>query len=369
MTNETQELPSIFQRQPDQQFDVMDQLLANAKTDMETSTEKVVPTNQLEFAQVPGTIGLRVVADPNVLPPAFPLKHYSLNQAAKMAKYDVSIIERLSQKGRSDLAVDSMNTLFPNDSGSFKILLLDANKNVRALNGQDYSRLWDFQMFSKVQEHLIPNGFVPAIARKGCGALLAPGRVALFRGDQTSFGFFFTDNTVQADPVLGLLRQGIMIWNSEVGARSFGFSSFYFREESGVFILWDRHSENRKRFVHRGDISRGFREYMHMIRNASSIANGTREQDLATFNTAANTPFAESVDAAIQKLNEVFKMPKAQAEAVVKASMLPQNASGPELSVWRISLGISYEAAQTARAESMVDDSVVGSQVIRRYVK
>lgn len=370
MNNTTEQLPSIFNRAPDAQFDVMDKLLETAKHDMETSKERAIETNTIEFAELAGTVGMAITTEnTGEVPNPYPLTHYSMMQVCRMAKLDTDVVRRLQFHGRNDLAIDNLNTLFPNATGDFKIMLLDSNKRIRALNGADYSRLWDYEMFDQINKILIPNGFVPAVARMGCGQLLRPGRTALFRGDQTSFGFFFTDDIVKQDDQLGGMRQGIMIWNSEVGARSFGFSTFYFREQSGTFVLWDRNREERKRFVHRGNIARGFREYLITVRNAAHAAGGRRHEDMATFQTASNTPFASNFDEAVEKLNKLFDMPKAQAEAVVKASLLPQNASGAEYSVWRISLGISWEAAQTSRAENMVDDSAVGSKVIRRMGK
>lgn len=370
MNNQTQQLPSIFNRTADQQFDVMDKLLESAKQDMMGSTERSVETNEIEFAELGSSIGIALTSEnTGDIPNPHGLTHYSMMQACRMAKLDTDVVRRLQMHGRNDLAIDNLNTLFPNESGSFKIMLLDPNKRIRALNGSDYSRLWDYTMFDQVNKVLIPAGFVPAVVRRGCGALLGAGRTALFRGDQTSFGFFFTDDIQLVDDQLGGMRQGIMIWNSEVGARSFGFSAFYFREESGTFLIWDRGATSRKRFVHRGDITRGFREYLSVVREAAQNAGGSRNEDMATFNTAANTPFASNFDEAVEKLNKLFDMPKAQAEAVVKASLLPENASGAEYSVWRISLGISWEAAQTSRAESMVDESSSAARVIRRMVK
>jgi len=337
---------------------------------MTGSKERAVETNEIEFAELGNSVGIALTSEnTGDIPNPYALTHYSMMQACRMAKLDTDVVRRLQFHGRNDLAIDNLNTLFPNAMGEFKIMLLDPNKRIRALNGQDYSRLWDYTMFSEVNKCLIPAGFVPAVARKGCGALLGAGRTALFRGDQTSFGFFFTDDIQQMDDQLGGLRQGIMIWNSEVGARSFGFSTFYFREQSGTFLMWDRKTENRKRFIHRGNIARGFREYISVIREAARTAGGSRQEDLTTFNTAANTQFANTFDEAVEKLNKLFDMPKTQAEAVVKASLLPENASGPEYSVWRISLGISWEAAQTSRAESMVDEGANAGKVIRRMVK
>lgn len=371
MTNSTQELPNIFSRQPDVQFDAMERLLEAAKLDMEGSREVRVPSNDILFGENNGIIGIAVDTRESTLDPipqVNPLTHYSMLQSCRMAKLDSNIPWRLRQAGRLDLAIDNLNVLFPKDKNDKKTLLINQFGAVRAINGADYSRLWDYKMFEQVTRMLIPSGFIPAKTANGCGQLLRAGQTALFRGDQTSFGFFFTNEAVQATD-LGALRQGIMIWNSEVGARSFGFSTFYFREDSGTFLIWDRLQEKRKRFVHRGDISHGFREYLGTVRHASTVATGSREQDFAIFNKSAQTPFAASFDEAVEKLNKYFDMPIGQAIAVVKASRLPQNNSGPDLSVWRISLGIAYEAAQTSRAESMVDDSVVANKVISRLVK
>ncbi len=307
MNNTTQQqLPSIFNRPADCQYDVMDRLLENAKQDMTDSKEMVVETNTMQFAAIGGSIGITLDKETvDGVPNPHPLTHYSMMQACRMAKFDVDTARRLRIKGRNDLAIDNLNTLFPNASGDFKIMLLDGQKNIRALNGGDYSRLWDYTMFDQVNKCLIPAGFVPAVIRRGCGALLRAGHTALFRGDQTSFGFFFTDDIQKYDDQLGGLRQGIMIWNSEIGSRSFGFSNFYFREDSGTFLIWDKKNETRKRFVHRGDITRGFREYMSVIREAARNAGGSRQEDLATFNTAAQTPFANDFAEAVEKLNKL----------------------------------------------------------------
>lgn len=371
MSNSTQELPNIFTRQPDAQFNAMETLLESAKMDMEGSREVKIPSNDILFGENAGVIGIAVdTRESNLdpMPAVSPLTHYSMLQSCRMAKLDSNIPWRLRQAGRLDLAIDNLNVLFPKDKNDRKTLLINQQGAVRAINGADYSRLWDYKMFEAITRLLIPSGFIPAKVINGCGQLLRAGQTALFRGDQTSFGFFFTDDAVHVTE-LGAFRQGIMIWNSEVGARSFGFSTFYFREDSGTFLIWDRLQEKRKRFVHRGNINAGFREYLTTVRNASTVATTSREQDLSTFNKAAQTPFAATFDEAVEKLNKYFDMPIGQATAVVKASRLPQNNSGPDLSVWRISLGIAHEAAQTARAESMVDDSAMASRVISKMVK
>lgn len=364
MSTNTQQLPNIFNREPDVQYQQMENLLDSAKSDMNASKEVVCKTANINFVDIAGSIGMSLKHNQSENTD-HALLHYSMMQVCRMARIDIDIIRRLRQRYRNDLAIDNLNTLFARSSDDHKIILLDENRNVRAVNGADYSRLWDYQIFDAVHKCLIPAGFRPANLVNGCGSLVGANRTALFRGDQTSFGFFFT-NSVRHESPLGSMRQGMMIWNSEVGARSFGYSNFYFREESGTFLFWDSAQKNRKRFVHRGDITKGFGEYMKIVKSASNIATSSVEEDFAIFNNASTTPFAKTDDEAIEKLNKLFDMNKDHAIAVIKASRLPQNRSGNDLSVWRISLGIAYEASITSRAESMVDDSILATKVLRR---
>ena len=59
---------------------------------------------------------------------------------------------------------------------------------------------------------------------------------ALFRSDRDSFSFFYSDRTPH-DP-FGGLRKGVMVFNSEVGAKCLGFATFLFRDVCSNFMIW-----------------------------------------------------------------------------------------------------------------------------------
>jgi inosine/xanthosine triphosphate pyrophosphatase family protein len=368
MNNTNQSLPSIFNRQPDTQFQQLTNLIEAARVEKEGSKQYAIAAKGIKFVDNGGNLAIDS-ADVRVQP-GRPLTHYSLMQASRMAKLDTDVIRRLFVLNRRDLAIENLNVLFPRDYAEMKMLLLDPQQRVRALNGGDYSRLWDHDMFAAVDSLLVKNGFVPAVSTRGTGSLLSPGQAALFRGDQTSFGFFFSNDQEMKD-YLGGMQQGIMVWNSEVGARSFGYNTFYFRQDSGTFLVGDIRNDKLNRFVHRGNIHKGFREFLMVLAEASEDVNSRREADLQTFQSADQTPFAASDDEAIERLNKMFDMTIGQAQAVVKAARLPENGGStlPHLTVWQVSLGIAWESAQTSRAESMVDDSMMATKVLRRCVK
>jgi len=370
----------LFKRPPDRRHEDMEDLLAQSCEEQANSDEIQVKSGDIMFLYDDDSRSFDIqVTGLN----HYPLTHFSLSQVAKMARIPVNMLSRLNALDRNDLMVNNLNTLFPNEDVEDKLVLVrefvDDNDTVlrrvaRAVNGVAYSRLWDFEVFSAIDKHLVPLGFSPEIpeeARVHRNNLLGGGLPALFRGDQTSFGFFFakTNDDETQDDGLGNLHQGMMIWNSEVGARSFGYTFFYFQKDSGTILVWNPIGQKRKRFVHRGNIHRAFSEYIGVVKRAAQNMETGRVNDLALFGKAAITQFATTDIEAVEKLNKMFDIPKPRAQTIVQASYLPENSNGAELSVWRIANGITWEATMTARAESLVDDSTIAMKVIRRLVK
>lgn len=376
-TNQT----DLFRRPHDSHFDSMQELLRVAQSEMEQSREMRVPSSDILFDYNEDGEALRINLGSGQ--PALPLTHYSLTQVAGMARIPVQIIERLYHKGERELVVDNLNALFPTGDSDVKMALIRDYRDesdqvvasqVRAVNGSAYSRLWDCEVFQEIDDFLIPRGFTPKIPNLHSNAMrnqLMHGITAgLFRGDQTSFGFFFASNPDETlAHELGGLVPGMMVWNSEVGARSFGFHTFYYHKRSGSIIIWTPANHKRKRFVHRGNIQNGFKEYLDVLEDTADNFAERLTEDIEIFKTAATTPFAIDENAAIQKLNDSFDIPQPDAEQIVRASNYPQNSFGDPLSVFRIALGIVWEAGQTGRAESLVDKSLVATKLMRKLLK
>jgi hypothetical protein len=299
-----------------------------------------------------------------------------------MAKIRVDMLERLHAKDRDDLIVDNLKTLFPNNRSKTKFVLVrdhysddgDINSVARAVNGGDYSRLWDCEVFTEMEDLLMPKGFTPMLPKLRADALrnglMHNLDTGLFRGDQCSFGFFFVENELDGDSEhLGGLKPGMMVWNSEVGARSFGFHTFYYHEKSGSILIWTPSKHRRKRFVHRGNIHKAFKEYLNVLEDTANNFQARYTSSLEMFNDAATTLFAPDYEAAAQRLQKSFGMSACAAKAAVSASAFKQHDFGLPLSVWQIALGIAWEAGQTSRAESMVDATLVATKVMRAILK
>ena len=347
----TQNQTNLFNRPADRNFDAMDALLTEAEREMNDSREVRVPSSSVLFHYNEDDESLRMSME-GVDP--LSLTHYSLSQVAGMAKIPVPMIERLYAKNERVLIIDNLNALFPTRSQDIKMALIRDFMNeddevessqIRAVNGSAYSRLWDYEVFSEADEWLMARGFTPEIPPLRSNAmrsqLMYQDRVGLYRGDQTSFGFFFVKQEDEMATHLGGLRPGLMMWTSEVGARSFGYQPFYYHMASGSIIIWTPANHKRKRFVHRGNIQNGFKEYLATLEDTAENFEDRFISDINVFNEAATTSFAPNRDAAVQKLRESFDVPAVDAKHLVEVAFKPQNAFGDELSVWRMALAVA----------------------------
>lgn len=374
----TQSIANVFARPSDANHDSMQDLLDAAEQEMDQSRTVKTTSDKITFAASGGRFSMST--DGHV---GLPLTSYSMTQAAGMAKIQTHTLERLHQRGRDDLVVDNLNTLFSNVSGHEKHILVrdrydedgtDIESVARAINGGAYSRLWDFQVFTEMQDFLLPRGFTPQLPALRSNAMRSGFmnglNTGLFRGDQCSFGFFFVNQDMQGyTKSLGGLKPGMMVWNSEVGARSFGYHTFYYHEMSGSILIWTPAKHGRKRFVHRGDINKAFKEYVTTLEDVADNFQPRFLDDIEQFEIAAVTPYAADEGAAIQRLNKELKMSANDAKAAIEATKLPQNKFGTTLSVWNVALGIAWEAGQTGRAESLVDNSLVATKMMRSILK
>ena len=222
----TQSVANIFSRPVDNNYNSMEALLDDAKNEMNQSRTLKVTGSDISFNS--DVDGFNLIVDGQ---DPLPLTNYSLTQVAKMAKIPTAVLERLHKKNRDDLVVDNLDVLFPNSRSQTKFILVrDHYDNVggidsvaRAINGGDYARLWDFEVFGEIEDFLLTEGFTPTlplITVNGWRNGLMHGlHAGLFRGDECSFGFFFAKKELKDSSTdLGGLQPGIMVWNSEVGA-------------------------------------------------------------------------------------------------------------------------------------------------------
>ncbi len=298
--------------------------------------------------------------DEEVVPTA-----WSISQIAASCRVPVYVLEQL----RTDTAVRVLNETYPRSELSERLALVEHGR-LRALTSSAYSRLWDVHVLGEVHRWLLPDGrFVPALPTINTDEVgsnvRGNNKPALFRGDRDSFAFFYSSKR-PGDDGLGGLRKGIVVHNSEVGARSFGYETFYFREMCANFLIWDARQVVRRRAIHKGSLDRVFREFkLDLIEASAEI----EQQELDVFRRAAVAPFAgdgsptqANRESAEERLQREFGATRSVARRAVEAALSPENPGN--LSLWGIANGITSVAKQEAWAGSMADLSVQAGRVL-----
>lgn len=120
----------------------------------------------------------------------------------------------------------------------------DANRLVRALHGKTYNRLWDVNVTATLVDCLPPGWYNPvAYAGGKWGSPLEPS--GLYAGDRDMFGFFIdggdwskAENVGTFDVDGEEFNRGFFVWNSETGAKTFGWSPFVFDRICGNHYVW-----------------------------------------------------------------------------------------------------------------------------------
>ncbi len=106
---------------------------------------------------------------------------------------------------------------------------------VRHIASERYGRIWDVDVAKWVQQMMETHGLTvpPTWDNRPRG---------LYAGDEDVFFFLTDDEKVievkRPDGTMESLKRGLMVWNSEVGKKTFGLCSYLFQMICGNHIVW-----------------------------------------------------------------------------------------------------------------------------------
>jgi len=146
---------------------------------------------------------------------------------------------------------------------------------VRALTSTRYERLWDDQITEALLRGL-PPGWRNPVAFAGPEHELRP--QGLYAGDRDLFCFFVDGGDALDLGPRDHLRRGFFVWNSEVGARSFGFTTFWFRTVCGNHIVWGADRITSVHAIHARGVYGAFESFRAFLSSLEDIAGESREQ-------------------------------------------------------------------------------------------
>ena len=226
-------------RPADERFPTLEALRADAEADKHASREIEVDGASLSVQSLGDAIWIRS-GDKGA-----PLTDWSFGQACRLGGAPAGYLQSLT----TGTAVAALNESLSETRASRDALkLLVRNGHVAAMNGPRYGRVYDadvLRMLDGLQ------GFAPPPAYERNGSTNA----GLYRGQRDMFVFMVNEESRIEDGSAEGLGRGFFLWNSEVGARSFGIATFLYRHICGNHIVWGMTSLVEKRLKHIGEVS------------------------------------------------------------------------------------------------------------------
>lgn len=218
MTNLTQAHQELFRRSADECFDSLEVLETHCRTQRDQSLDRWHLPQRLQ----PKTegISLELTAGDDG---EFLMNDWSFTQLCRLGGVSKDTVNRVSADTASRVLKETLPT------GQKPLQLLTTNDTIRSIHGTQYSRLWNADLLQMVREFATDyqppqNAFNDA--------------TGLYCGEQDLFCFLIDPagwTEIQGEQ----FAPGFFVWNSEVGRRSLGISSFWFQKICQNHIVWD----------------------------------------------------------------------------------------------------------------------------------
>jgi hypothetical protein len=215
MTVLTRAHQELFRRPDDECFSSLEDLTAHCHQVRERSLDRWERPGQIVLTS---DLNLAVGDNPDLIP-----NNWSFRQLCRLAGVSKDTLDRLSPKTASRVLQETL----PRGEKPWQILTAD--ETVRSIHGVSYTRLWNDELLTTLQE-FAPD-FKPPPKAKG-------GETGLYCGEQDLFCFLI-DPAGWTEIDGEAFAPGLFVWNSEVGRRSLGIQTFWYQSVCGNHLVWD----------------------------------------------------------------------------------------------------------------------------------
>ncbi len=222
MANLTHANHELFKRPPDERFESLADLSAHCSAMKERSRRVKEVSTEFRPVLHEERIALRV----NGNAPCF-MTDWSFTQLCSIAGASKDTVNRLSPETAAVVLNETLRQRTREDL-DLQALCYD-NTIIRAVNGEQYKRLWNADLVATLQEFAVD--FTPP--QKGFN-----GATGLYAGEQDMFTFMI-DPAGWTEIGGEAFAPGFFVWNSEVGKRTVGISTFWFQAVCANHIIWD----------------------------------------------------------------------------------------------------------------------------------
>lgn len=341
-------------RPADERFSSLSDMHAASLREFKDAAKVIVPVRSVTAFAQGGSVILNGSTGKQAL-----LTNWSFNQLAQKAKAPPSYLRSLP----APLAADCINTGLRKLEDDDEMMLLFGNVStpenlkLRGLTSVDYSRIWNHEVIERLQKLEAEGTFQPAPAA-------FDGSRGLYLGDRDMFAFMVdNDRRIFEKGPGGGLSRGFFMWNSIVGARSIGVSTFLYEFVCGNHRVWGAKDVKELRIAHiHTDTDKAFSKLAVELRK---YADSSADEDEAKVEAARNFQIAATKE---EVLDTVFKMvgnlSRSRVSQAYDAAEAHYDWYGSPRSAWGLAGGLTEIARDLPNADERAALDKAAGQVM-----
>jgi hypothetical protein len=237
-------------RPADERFVSLTEMLFHALGQRDASREVVVRADKITAKPTDDNKGLLIHGPKGQ---GYAPSHWAFGQLANLVGAPSAY---LRDKLPSPIVADCLNWGLMQRNEDMGILI-EKNGTLRAATGPKYGRIWDAQILDTLTKNFGDgtNGVWKVPGEFGKDVPVTKANTTLYRGDRDMFVFLADEKNKIELPnrragKTGTLSRGFFIWNSEVGASTFGISTFLFDYVCCNRIVWGSQDYQEIRLRH-----------------------------------------------------------------------------------------------------------------------
>jgi hypothetical protein len=296
----------LFRRSPDESFPSLQALWAHCHDEKQRSTDRWRPPQSLRPQVEDGSL-LLDLEDGNE---PFRLNDWSFTQLCALAKVSKDTVNRVTAETAGRVLTETL------PAGNKPLQLFTEDDLVRSIHGTTYTRLHNADLVTMLREFAVD--FEPP-PRAASGIGTAAGGTGLYCGEQDLFCFLI-DPTGWAEIDGESFAPGFFVWNSEVGKRSVGVSTFWFQAVCQNHIVWDATEVVEFTRKHTGKVGEALSDIRRIIEQLVATRDARRDGFVAAIRKAMETSLGDDAEEVLKALAK-HGIPKGLAkEAITSAS-------------------------------------------------
>lgn len=274
----------LFRRTPDECFESIQTLWVHCHGGKQRSTDRWVSPTQLR----PQADGHRLLMDLGVGGSPFALNDWSFTQLCGYAGVSKDTVNRISAGTASRVFEET----FP--GGTKPLQLFTEDGLIRSLHGHSYTRLHNVDIITMLRE--FATDFQPP--QKG-----VTGGTGLYCGEQDMFCFLI-DPTGWAEIDGEAFAPGFYVWNSEVGKRSVGISTFWFQAVCRNHIIWDATEVTEFTRKHTGKVGEALSDIRRIVEELVAKRDARKDGFVGVIRKAMQTKLGDDAEETLKALNK-----------------------------------------------------------------